>query len=465
MFTLLKEFLKSFSCVLFAFCCCLFLPEMSYGQDNKLGQSREPGVLHGKLIIEDIECRGNENTRCDFIRKKYYQHIGDTLDPDEISDARLRLGALIQFRDIKVHLEKGSERGYVIVVFVVREASHIQYNMDFNGFYQSTRSVLTTGVVDFSEAGSNFLQPLPYTIRDIEFREIRTEQAIFFGITDFNIFGTGKELGLSLAAANVDVNFWQVTQTGANKLADPIKYPLYTNLRLDQNSIYSSDFDYEDRNYLAGIHYHDPNLFSSPYYFMSAGYQKDYHYPSFGSDYKPDLKYLEVGRRFARFSSIALSTLRNWGIHYYTLKYGWDSQDDTILPTKGSYFKGSYISYDYEDSKNRPYRVDLDYSKHLEIYANKVLTFSAGGDYHTNADKPNYRAGFRFTNILERDAGRGTYTGWSISFRTSKVRLEGFGLLGIYQRVNNLGIEYTIQADSWVTRFGITYSRQREGNL
>ena len=58
------------------------------------------------LIIDDIICQGNENTDCDFITKKYYQKIGQVLDADEIADAQLRLGTLIQFKYISIHLEK-----------------------------------------------------------------------------------------------------------------------------------------------------------------------------------------------------------------------------------------------------------------------------------------------------------------------------------------------------------------------
>ncbi|PAJ74599.1 hypothetical protein CJF42_09775 [Pseudoalteromonas sp. NBT06-2] len=49
-----------------------------------------------KLIIDDIKCTGNSTTDCDFITKKYYQKVGDVLNPDEIEDAKLRLGTLIQ---------------------------------------------------------------------------------------------------------------------------------------------------------------------------------------------------------------------------------------------------------------------------------------------------------------------------------------------------------------------------------
>ncbi|MFT4925874.1 MAG: hypothetical protein ACI8WB_001969, partial [Phenylobacterium sp.] len=80
-------------------------------------------------IIDDIVCEGNNTTDCDFITKKYYQHVGDVLDPNEIADARLRLGTLFQFKNVSTRLKKGAERGHVVVVFAVSEASNIQYDL------------------------------------------------------------------------------------------------------------------------------------------------------------------------------------------------------------------------------------------------------------------------------------------------------------------------------------------------
>ncbi|NQZ12483.1 MAG: hypothetical protein HRT35_35465, partial [Algicola sp.] len=82
-----------------------------------------------KWVIDGITCEGNKNTECDFITKKYYQQIGDVLDAEEIADAKLRLGTMIQFKTVNTRLAKGKERGHVVVVFEVSEANHIQYEL------------------------------------------------------------------------------------------------------------------------------------------------------------------------------------------------------------------------------------------------------------------------------------------------------------------------------------------------
>src|SRR4029077_20489296 len=80
---------------------------------------------HSPLIVEDIQCRGNATTSCRFIRGYLYLHAGQALDETEIRDATLRLAWLQNFRSVDIHLEKGSEKGRVIVVIEVVEASSI----------------------------------------------------------------------------------------------------------------------------------------------------------------------------------------------------------------------------------------------------------------------------------------------------------------------------------------------------
>ena len=48
--------------------------------------------------------------------------MGGLLDEDEVKDAKLRLSALPNFRSVDIHLEKGSEKGRVVVVIEVAEA-------------------------------------------------------------------------------------------------------------------------------------------------------------------------------------------------------------------------------------------------------------------------------------------------------------------------------------------------------
>ena len=80
---------------------------------------------NSQLIIEDFRCQGNETTSCRFILGYVYLRAGDTVDEDEIQSATLRLSRLRNFEHVDIHLEKGSQRGRVILVVEVKEASSI----------------------------------------------------------------------------------------------------------------------------------------------------------------------------------------------------------------------------------------------------------------------------------------------------------------------------------------------------
>ena len=74
------------------------------------------------LIIEDLACRGNVATSCDFILGHVYLAPGDVVDEEELGNARLRLASLPSFHSVQIYLEKGSARGRVRVVIEVTEA-------------------------------------------------------------------------------------------------------------------------------------------------------------------------------------------------------------------------------------------------------------------------------------------------------------------------------------------------------
>src|SRR5688572_14590309 len=59
-----------------------------------------------RLVIEELACRGNEVTSCDFI----------------LGHARLRLASLPSFHSVDIYLEKGETRGRVHVIIEVSEA-------------------------------------------------------------------------------------------------------------------------------------------------------------------------------------------------------------------------------------------------------------------------------------------------------------------------------------------------------
>jgi outer membrane protein assembly factor BamA len=84
-----------------------------------------PGVRAASQapVIERIECRGNAATSCEFIRGHLYLTAGRRLDEEEIRNGKLRLSAVATFKSVDIYLEKGSEKGRVVVVIEVSEAS------------------------------------------------------------------------------------------------------------------------------------------------------------------------------------------------------------------------------------------------------------------------------------------------------------------------------------------------------
>ncbi len=74
------------------------------------------------LVVQDIQCRGNLSTACSFIRGHLYLAPGAQLDEREVENAKLRLSALSNFKSVDIHLERGSEKGRVILVIEVAEA-------------------------------------------------------------------------------------------------------------------------------------------------------------------------------------------------------------------------------------------------------------------------------------------------------------------------------------------------------
>jgi outer membrane protein assembly factor BamA len=74
------------------------------------------------LVVDELACRGNAVTSCDFILGHVYLASGDILDEEELDNARLRLASLPSFQSVDVYLERASVRDHVRVVIDVKEA-------------------------------------------------------------------------------------------------------------------------------------------------------------------------------------------------------------------------------------------------------------------------------------------------------------------------------------------------------
>ena len=412
------------------------------------------------LIIDDIVCKGNATTDCGFITKKYYQNKGDILDPDEVADAKLRLGTLIQFRGVDIRLEKGHQRGHVIVVFNVREADNIQYEWG-SSFTYDKRSITTCNAV--------YLNPWD-SVDSCTKREGDVGSLSAGGtITDFNFLGTGKRLSLSFNGIRSDGTN-TLTYNYQSEIPDFADLPSLIEMNYDQNSLNLA------------LDYYDPHLFDSSHYYWRATLS---HFRNFRDDtqnfilgdqepssYNRDRKasstpyHLEIGRRFASHSYVSVDLDREMDSNLQSstwvgLNYGWDSTDDTLFATKGSVFNSRYRYASDHHS------LSLDYTSHHSIDNNQVLTFGAYANYLSfrrfNIYREIYNQGHhfglsaRYTNIDIIDDFEGTYSGWfaEVGIGTSSNRYQPDNNLDLYVKAG-----YTYQTSSMIYRFSLGLSTQ-----
>lgn len=89
-----------------AFCLGIALPGQAW--------SDEAEVTPSALVIESIECRGNETTDCGLILGEVHLAPGDKVDEEEIQNAGIRHRVRSLFEDAQLRLEKGSERDFMV---------------------------------------------------------------------------------------------------------------------------------------------------------------------------------------------------------------------------------------------------------------------------------------------------------------------------------------------------------------
>ncbi|TQV89673.1 BamA/TamA family outer membrane protein [Aliikangiella coralliicola] len=379
--------------------------------------------LSFNLIIDDITCRGNENTDCNFILKKYYQSVGDLVDPGEIADARLRLGTLFQFRNVRVTLEKSSERGHVVVVFIVEEADQIQFNLAAN-----------------------------YAGTDIKNYENDSFQ-LASGVTDFNFLGRGKQLSFNVGTSQ--------SKSRNTQFISPTL---------------SSSSRQKARNNYADIEYYDPHLFDSARYFFTAkiSYNEwnNRHNVTLSGEQEEHLTvndnnnskfyFLSLGRRFGSYSYVQLSasdidTNFNGGKidsdTVVSMSYGRDSRDNLLFPTTGSNFTATVNHL----NNSRYSSLHLAYSDHYSLTDNYVLSYritdtfeyheDTGSDFDLN---PYYS--LMFSDINQSQKHNGIYSGWqyTLHFPSNEARDRGV----------TFGVDYIHQTDKLIYRLAFSYEKE-----
>jgi len=269
-----------------AFACLMV---MAFGPAGRLARGAEPDT---RLIVQDIQCRGNVSTSCKFIRGHLYLQAGRLLDEDEVKDAKLRLSALPNFRSVDIHLEKGSEKGHVVIVIEVAEAD--SFTMAF---------VLGTS-----------------------FRRNTDVQTLAARFSDHNLFGAGKILDLLVVADAA------ITHSAAEEYATRLEY-------FDPQLLGSN------RYFLATGLFYSKSAHNFPYIGAlnngSAGADMSLG-RRFGSFSYATVGYRVIFNPSSNNQYLAfdgnLTTLTDSAKSVLLLTYGRNSEDDSSFPTRGWMF-------------------------------------------------------------------------------------------------------------------------------
>ncbi len=246
------------------------------------------------LQIQEIRCSGNANITCDFIRDHLYLKPGDRLEEEEIRNAELRLSALRNFDSVAIHLEKGAQRGQVVVVIGVTENSPIAMEWVTGGSYRM-------------EAGH-----------------------VLGGgrIAHQNLFGEGKFADVT-AVTRVPLSGKGRNETYdfVVRYADPLLFGSRRWYGIAAGGWHKGDYIDQYGNFAS---------LDTLQLDLAAGWRfADFSYLTSGFTYRPGLT-LSTGRwlRDGTFETDNGDDLD----YSFNLTYGWNSEDDLLFPTQGSTF-------------------------------------------------------------------------------------------------------------------------------
>lgn len=286
------------------------------------------------LVIEDIQCRGNATTSCNFILGYLYLAAGDRVDEEEIQNAKLRLTLLADFKKVDIYLERGSARGNARLIIEVIEADPI-----FTEFAFGT-----------SARGDSL------------------SQLAVARIGHQNVFGTGKLIDL--------------TVSGRLSIDDPVHEGFGASLR------YADPHLFESKKYfmLTGVSYvdaRDRNRHGnfSDAQVLSAGATLgrrlwDFSYLTFGYGYSPVLHVDSGG--WSHSGLFTPDDDEGENRHAIDVIYGWNSEDDYYFPTHGSAFHVGFGWYFGTSSEGNA--LHLQYRKTWQSDSGNLWTLRIGGD-------------------------------------------------------------------------------------
>jgi outer membrane protein assembly factor BamA len=254
-----------------------------------------------RLVIEELACRGNEVTSCDFILGHVYLAAGDLLDEEELGNARLRLASLPSFHSVDIYLEKGEARGRVRVIIEVTEAD-------------------------------------PYTREWLAGTSYRTDdlsQLLAGRLTHQNLFGTGKLLDvLVVTIAPLDGRVRE-EYAGRVQIVDPHWRGSKRTFAIAGVSGGKDEYETLDAERVRTENFGVDLALGRRIF--------DFSYVSLSARYNP---FIDVELTLPTADGNVERHTFSFDNYAFSLNYGWNSEDDPYFPTHGSRasLNWSYVS-------------------------------------------------------------------------------------------------------------------------
>lgn len=256
--------------------------------------AQTPG--ESRLEVEDLQCRGNIATSCDFILDYLYLERGDPLDETEVRNAQLRLATLRMFKSVNIYLEKGSARGKAIVIVEVVE----------------TDTLVTEWLI-----GASY--------RLGAFRSVTAGR-----LTHQNLFGTGKFADLSVVTVQPLNGPSEEVYSAALRYADPHLFGSRRYFGIVTASYHDAEVGTRDGNFGENTMLRFGATLGRRLW--------DFSYLSIGYGYRARLD-----QRTARWQDDGTYEIKDYNNrHAFDVLYGWNSEDDIYFPTQGSSFQTGF---------------------------------------------------------------------------------------------------------------------------
>jgi outer membrane protein assembly factor BamA len=304
------------------------------------------------LLIQNIECVGNTQTKCDVIIDQTLLRVGDVLDDGKVKESKLRLELSGKYEEVSLRLSKGSEIGKVILTISVKDRSSLLTSGSF-GYIVGDRTHyaiadVTVGTLNLSGHSDSL---------SVRVRDQHNQYPEYYTIYDSlnsshdteNLFNGSIEY---IRPSFFFKNFYLVAGVGYGNYADHyVASYSYTVPFTGQVYNRSEDSNYRE-NYFYG--YSDLGYKFSDYWSISGGFRRLF------------AKYDNYDRYYQESTVVS--------------QISWDSQDNANFPTQGARFQ-----FDFEHALNESAdSIDFgshawfSYLKHWQLSERQILSFRYG---------------------------------------------------------------------------------------